>query len=304
MAERMRARMPHYTIHLGDIYFVGDPAEVKENFLGVRNPKHNYRPARWPKGSHGAFALNGNHEMYARGTGYFDLVLNAMGMTTGPKGQPQKASFFCLENAHWRVIALDTGYNSVGIPFVERLFEPDCALPEPLLVWLRDTLRLKDDKRGIVLMSHHQYYSAFDDHFPKPAEQLAEFIGKPVIWLWGHEHRLTIYGKHRIGAGVEAYGRCLGHGGMPVELPPEAPNPGAVPFEFVDRRPYANKEDLHVGLNGFAALTFEGEKLRIEYVDVEDRLVFAETWTTDAEGGLRRSDVRALAEATPPPVFL
>ena len=218
VAKRMKAHDPHYTIHLGDIYFVGDPAEARENFLGIRNPKHDYKPASWPRGSQGAFALNGNHEMYARGAGYFDLVLPAMGMASGEKGRPQKASFFCLENAHWRVIGLDTGYNSIGAPFIEQIFAPDCALPDALIAWLRDVLKQKDDRRGIVLMSHHQYFSAFDDFYVKPAEQLAEFIDRPVLWFWGHEHRMAIYGKERAGAGIEAYGRCLGHGGMPVEL--------------------------------------------------------------------------------------
>ncbi len=53
---------PHYSIHLGDVYYVGDADEVDENFLGKKTS--NYEACRWPRGSHGAFALNGNHEMY------------------------------------------------------------------------------------------------------------------------------------------------------------------------------------------------------------------------------------------------
>ncbi len=70
---------PHYTIHLGDVYFVGDPREVGENFLGIAKPHSRYTPCTWPKGSKGAFALNGNHEMYARGNAYFDSMLPALG---------------------------------------------------------------------------------------------------------------------------------------------------------------------------------------------------------------------------------
>ncbi len=56
--------------------------------------------------------------MYARGTSYFDTLLPKMGMT----GQsPQRASFFCLENEHWQIIALDTGYNSIKWPLLEEL---------------------------------------------------------------------------------------------------------------------------------------------------------------------------------------
>ena len=285
VAAQMQALKPHFTIHLGDVYFVGDPGEVNENFLGVRNPHHDFTPCQWPLGTKGAFALNGNHEMYARGIGYFDLILPAMGMAGGGG---QKASFFCLENAHWRVIALDTGYNSIGWPLLEQVFTPDCRLPEPLLAWLRETVKAKDDKRGIVLLSHHQYFSNYDDWYVKPAEQLAEFIDRPVLWLWGHEHRMTVYGKHKFGAGIEAYGRCVGHGGMPVDLPPDAPKHPECPAEFVDGRRYANPEGLNVGFNGFAALTFRGPALAIDYLDVTGALVFSESWTTDAQGGLTR----------------
>ena len=59
--------------------------------------------------------MNGNHEMYALGKAYFKIMLQTLGMREPSTGQvrPQKASFFCLENEHWRIIGLDTGYNSV-----------------------------------------------------------------------------------------------------------------------------------------------------------------------------------------------
>ena len=296
VAKLMKARDPHFTIHLGDVYFVGDAAEVNENFLGQANPRHDYTPCNWPKGSKGAFALNGNHEMYARGKGYFDLMLPALGMACGPKGRPQKASFFCLENEHWRVIALDTGYNAIGWPGLELLIQPDCRLPDPLIDWLKNVLRQKDDKRGIVLLSHHQYYSRFDNWYAKPAEQLAAFIDRPVLWLWGHEHRLAIYGQHKFGAGVTAYGRCIGHGGMPVDLPDEVKH-AEVKAEFTDDRLYHNDEGLRVGVNGFAALTFAGETLTIDYEDVFGRTIYSEVWLTDANGGLARGNARAMAAA-------
>jgi len=65
--------------------------------------------------------MDGNHEMYARGMAYFDVFLPRLGLAGGT---PQQASFFCLENDHWRFIALDTGYNSVrcsSLPMSTRL---------------------------------------------------------------------------------------------------------------------------------------------------------------------------------------
>jgi hypothetical protein len=214
VAARIRAFRPHYTIHLGDVYYVGDPAEVGANFLGAPDSRYPYKPCKWPRGTEGAFALNGNHEMMARGFGYFDHILPKLGVRAlvlplvrtkacatpypTPEDQSrsaggQRASYFCLENDHWRILALDTGYNSIGAPIIEHFLEPDCALPDELIEWLRSLVRPRaDDPRGIVILSHHQYVSRYDNCYPRPAQQLAEFFSRPVLWLWGHEHRLAI----------------------------------------------------------------------------------------------------------------
>jgi hypothetical protein len=289
VAALIEAWRPHYSIHLGDVYYVGDPGEVSANFLGVPNPRYAFAPCKWPLGSEGAFALNGNHEMYALGYGYFDHILPKLGIHGGPRGQ--RASYFCLENDHWRIIALDTAYNSVGAPVLERLLQPDCALPDELIEWLRTVVKPhSDDPRGIVILSHHQYVSRFDHCYPKPARQLAEFFSRPVLWLWGHEHRLAIYEEAAIEDGVRAYGRCIGHGGMPVDLPPKTPlHDFAV--EFVDDRRYPNDENLVVGYNGFAEMTLRDDQLTLNYVDVRGARVFSETWTID-QGKLIRVAAR------------
>src|SRR5215831_7712706 len=116
--------------------------------------------------------------------------------------------------------ACDTGYNSVGLPILEKLpwFQPSCKLHDAIEQWLRDEVKPAASNRAIIMLSHHQNYSAFEDIFTTPAKQLAQYINRPVLWLWGHEHRLAIYGKARTEDGIESYGRCLGHGGMPVDL--------------------------------------------------------------------------------------
>jgi hypothetical protein len=53
------------------------------------------------------------------------------------------------------------------------------------------------DKRGLILLSHHGPHSAFEAWYQIPAKQLAKVIHRPVIWFWGHEHRLAIYEKFR-----------------------------------------------------------------------------------------------------------
>ena len=277
VAALIEAWRPHYSIHLGDLYYVGDPAEVGANFLGLANPGDQFAPCKWPLGSEGSFALNGNHEMYALGYGYFDHLPPKLGLRGAPRGQ--RASYFCLENDHWRIIGLDTAYDCLGAPLIERLFPPDCAPPRELVDWLRDVVKpMSDDPRGIVILSHHPYVSRFDHCYPEPARQLAEFLRQPVLWLWGHEHLLAIYREAAIDGGVTAFGRCIGHGGMPVDLPPKTPR-NNFEVEFVDDRVYPNDEDLVVGFNGFARMTLRDDKLRLDYVDLRGACLFSETWT-------------------------
>lgn len=214
--------LPHDAIHLGDIYYVGSDAEVDENSLGIKRSESD--PCRWPRGSLGSFSLNGNHEMYARGFGYFDRMLPQLGLLEAGRPRGQAASFFCLENEHWRIIALDSGYNSVDWPVLEYLRTPPCGLRSEEIAWVRDAARPRaDDTRGIILLSHHQVFSRYDDCYPLQARQLAPFFDRPVLWFWGHEHRPAMYEEHAVPGGVRAFGRCIGHGGMPVDLPPAVP---------------------------------------------------------------------------------
>jgi Calcineurin-like phosphoesterase len=287
VAAMMQSFAPHYTVHLGDVYYVGEKNEVEENCLGQAPPGNWFTPCRWPVGSVGSFALNGNHEMYALGKAYFDVFLPALGMRTAIGGKPtgQKASFFCLENDFWRVIGLDTGYNSISLPILERIFTPSSKLRKEEIDWLRNHLGLKpEDSHGLILLTHHQYCSAFDDEFPAPAEQLADFIDRPVLWLWGHEHRMAVYGKYSSPKGIQCYGRCIGHGGMPVDLNPQVKRADR-PLVAYDNRKYPSAEDITVGYNGFANLTFEGNRVSIEYRDLKNNLLLTENWQV-ANGNL------------------
>jgi hypothetical protein len=117
---------------------------------------------------------------------------------------------------------------------------------------------------------------------------LAEFFSRPVLWLWGHEHRLAIYGEASMPGGVTAFGRCIGHGGMPVDLPPAAPLHDFV-VEFVDQRVYPNDENLKVGFNGFAQMTLRENRLTLDYLDLRGLRVFREAWTVE-RGQLVRTE--------------
>lgn len=267
IADHIRAAAPAHTIHMGDVYFVGDEDEARENFLGEEVPGSPYRAVAFPKGTRRSFALNGNHEMYARGRGYFRRILPAL---------DQPASFFALENDHWRVLGLDSGYHSITWPFIELLLKPDCRLPDAVMDWLATTLaRRAGDPPGTIILTHHQPFSYYEAGFPRLIEQIAQVLGGPVLWFWGHEHWLSVYAPVTPAPGLEVYGRCIGHGGMPCEPPGDQRNP-ETPILIEDHR--LLDEGAVLWPNGYAMLSFDGPDLRIDYRDVNDTLVAHEGW--------------------------
>jgi len=282
---------PHFTIHIGDVYYVGDPISVNENCRGIRNPFNNFEPVTWPRGKKGSFALNGNHEMFANGVGYFDVFLPYLGLRdANGKFTGQQTSFFCLQNKFWRIIAVDTGYNSIGVPILSQIpginsipfIGGDCRLRDEQIAWLTEVVLQPspDDPRGVILVSHHQNYSGFETTYKKPAKQLLESgITGPVIWFWGHEHRLAGYDLHGT-SDLKSYGRCVGHGGMPIVVEPPKRQPTPV---FYDLRIPGKK----YGVNGFVNLTFDGPHLGVEYKDLTNTTVLRESWTVEGRGMIR-----------------
>jgi len=280
---------PHFTIHIGDVYYVGDPQSVNENCLGIKNPSNNYDPVTWPVGLRGSFALNGNHEMYANGSGYFDVFLPRLGLRDASGVMSgQQTSFFCLQNQYWRIIAIDTGYNSIGVPILSHIplineipgIGGDCKLRAELTDWLTGVVKPAQDQRGLIILSHHQNYSAFQNDYKKPAQQLWKAgIQRPVLWFWGHEHRLAGYDLYGT-TDLKSFGRCIGHGGMPVDR--GDPEHGPTPV-FYDNRLAKNS----FGVNGFMNLTFTGPTLLAEYADLDGTKVLREEWTVDGGGAVR-----------------
>jgi len=292
VAGEMAYHDPDYTIHLGDTYFVGAPHEIVENFVG--------RGAPWVHGKKGSFAVLGNHEMYARGVSFFKRLLPTLGMKDAEGNSlGQQTGFFCLQNDYWRILALDTGYHSIGkIPVIEMLpwFAPDCHFDPMLMDWLRKDVELGDekDRRGLLILTHHQYITAFqqESEYQMPANQLASFIGqqRPVVWLWGHEHKLSVFEHAQHGSGITAYGRCIGHGGMPIELDTKEfqydnKSFGVEKLVMVDRRKKPGTGSYPLGYNGYVMLTLAADTLEISYHDQTGRL-FSESWKASLETGL------------------
>lgn len=281
-----------FSIHLGDTYYVGNSREIAENFNSTYG-------GSWPYGSIGSFAMLGNHEMYSSGKSYFTELLPYMGVYTGAVTKQQEASFFCLENDHWRVIGLDTGYYSLK-GCLGLTTNPALKLHDRQMEWLRDVVRLKDDHRAIVFLSHHQPVSAFErEEYQGIVNQLTTLLpmGKQVLWIWGHEHRFTIYGMNTA-KDFSFFGRCIGNGGMPVELqhPPKsasATDPKNRNLVVYDRRHRVTiDDDLKLGHNGYAVLSLKNDQLQIDYFDdaFKDETgkpgpILTECWSADLASG-------------------
>jgi len=304
--EQMSGQNPDFTIHLGDVYYVGDSPELKQHCLGEPGPNPKIKPVKWKGGTKGSFALAGNHEMYALGTSYFQDFLPVLGLWNPVSKMPQgqKASFFCLKNRYWKVVGLDTGYYSTGfssaLSFLRiksiqwfrktKWLKPSCKLPDDLLQWLPAALAPESEPgaplQGLILLSHHQYYSGFDDWYVTPAEQLQPLIkDRTVLWWWGHEHRMAVYDQFSTTKGIKVFGRCIGHGGMPVSRG-RTPDIKDCNCLFYDNRKYQNDEQIDVGYNGYVNMTFDGPKVQVDYLDLHSTKILTESWTVDKKGKL------------------
>ena len=288
-----------YSIHLGDTYYIGNSKEISDNFNDtVGGP--------WPYGTKGSFAMLGNHEMYSSGKPFFTELLPYMGIMGGGKEpQRQEASFFCLENDHWRIIALDTGYDSLkGLLGLT----PNTGLkiqPQEM-DWLTNIVRPGKDNRGIILLSHHQCYSAFEPYeFQAILPQIGSLLGqRDVLWFWGHEHRLSFYGYNSMGPGLGCFSRCIGHGGMPVELGAfktkhaNAKDPANRNLVMYDERPRATIDsDIALGHNGYVILELDGPGLAVKYydesfVDAQGARspIVEERWSVDTATGVLKGE--------------
>lgn len=233
-------------LHLGDVYYSGDKDEVEERFLKF-----------WPRvPSAMNRALNANHEMYSGGHGYFDLMLPAFG---------QPSSYFALQNEHWILAGLDTGYS-------------EHELHGGQVAWLHDIVKNAGDRR-VVLFSHHQPFSLYEAQGRKLVKQLGTLLDERRIhaWYWGHEHRCVVHDPHPQWG---LLGRCVGHSGFPYfrddfaeplsepgwqQVPAKNLVPGARVLDGPNR--YVEKRPQKYGPNGYVVLEFDDRDMRELYLN-------------------------------------
>jgi 3',5'-cyclic AMP phosphodiesterase CpdA len=261
LLAQVKRKSPHVVLHLGDIYYSGTRPECEVFLQTVRGVLGDSLPV---------CTLSGNHDMYSGGAGYYWLLdrLN------------QPASYFCLRNADWQFLAMDTGYNDFN-PFTVDLSVPGLTKVEAEwhLAKIRDA-----GPRQTVLLSHHPLFSAFEPIGggkinTELFRQFKDVLGQVAVWFWGHEHRLDLYDNYVLQVNGEQAtlerGRCVGCSAIPV---PVAPNHFQKRFDDVPLldSPARSGQPVRLGDNGtlynhaYAIMQLNGPSATVSYYQHTD----------------------------------
>jgi hypothetical protein len=239
--EGIAANRQQVVIHVGDTYYSGWKREYEKRLL-------KYWPVKPEEAEKiPSYTLNGNHDMYSGGHSYYTVGINDHRFKPWHNG----SSFFSLVNNQWRIFGLDTAYD-------------DFDLKDPQASWI--SAQMNGDNKKLMLFSHHQLFSAYEGGGPKLADKLGKVLESKRVrsWYWGHEHRCMLYSQYH---DVE-YGRCVGHGGVPVYMTHAQTDPYPAPGSYEYRDYTTSILGEHFALFGFAVLDFVADgTVKVRYID-------------------------------------
>jgi hypothetical protein len=250
--DALRNGREAHVIHLGDVYYSGLPVEVQ---------RHVIEP--WPvtaaqaRAGVTSWSLNGNHDMYSGGYGYYDTLLADPRFAAQHSADGASTSFFRLTAPGWEFVGLDTSWDtdvlSKGASGV---------LQDPQAEYVAQVAKASD--RKLVLLSHHQLATVYDqdDIGPVLTAKLGPVLGSGRVtgWWWGHEHRCVGFEATQ---GVR-FPRCIGHGGVPVpQTHTDADKPPA-PWAWQPTG-YVNSGGQRWAMFGFAVFDLDGGQIRARY---------------------------------------
>jgi hypothetical protein len=259
--EIAETELPVYLVHLGDIYYSGTRSECLK-FLR----SWPLRDSNGPVKGH-SFSLNGNHEMYSGGDGYFNIVLPSLG---------QKASYFVLRSPRWDFYGLDTAY--VGGCF----HTPEDSRLDAQWDWLKKQMDGATDRKH-VLLTHNQPCSAnLPEHNAGKVlrDQVVELQTgnvRPIEgWFFGHQHKCYIYEDTRL----PYRSRLIGHGSFPhdiqTETEPDKDESGKPLMSFLPLK-YRGFEG-GLAYSGYVSIDVTNDLLSVRYVDEDGELFHQEGW--------------------------
>jgi Calcineurin-like phosphoesterase len=255
-----------HVIHLGDVYFAGEPEEYRDHVLA-----NNWWPvsAEQAAAGVGSWALAGNHDLYGGARAYFTVMLaDPRFALQRSNGKP--TSWFRLTSPSWEIIGIDTSWNDDPFEKGQTGLLQDPQVTQ-IAEWVADHGEARQSRKRLIL-SHHQLLTVYDTRLRSVLDQGREPVlhtkmadtlnaGAITAWIWGHEHRCMAFADSRI-----AFPRCLGHGGQLQQ----AHDPGAKPPHPGTWEETAQFQDagLRWGSFGFAVLDLHEPDDDGSYIDV------------------------------------
>ena len=242
---------PVHVVHLGDTYYSGTPIEGQEHILD-----------HWPvrpdeKDSIGSWCLNGNHDMYSGGHGYFERVLADERFHRQRAASGEATSWFTLQSGAWSLVGLDTAWND-HLPFEWKLGHLYGGQADEVASVAADA------DRRMLLLSHHQLFATGADSGVgariAAALEPTLWIREIDAWFWGHEHDCLAYDPHERVKSAFA----IGHGAVPTRAE-EHSDPDWVRWRFAGS--VAGDGNERWCKHGFAVLDFDGAALTVRHLD-------------------------------------
>ena len=255
-----------HVIHLGDVYYSGLEEEVDRNVLA---------PGLWPvtveqaRAGVTSWSLNGNHDMYGGGYGYFDQLLGDERFSRQRSDDGAATSYFRLTSPSWEFVGLDTAWDTDVLSQGHQ-----GVLQDPQAAFVGEVAQASE--RKLMLLSHHQLISVYDaqtDLGTVLPSKLAPVLdgGQVTAWLWGHEHRCMGF---EADSGIR-FPRCIGHGGVPVLMEHAAGDPVPPPGIWEERGFLVSDGD-HWARFGFAVLDLAPDRIDVRYRDDQGALTRSE----------------------------
>ena len=261
LKDMMVQHQPDAIIHLGDIYYSGTPDECHRYFADVFTTVFDEvlgKGKRIP-----VFSIPGNHDYYAWGAEYYNVVSN-LNNYEGGRSAIQPASYFCLqtEDLGWQFLGMDSGFYDSS---PANQFNPLYAGPwlhNSEIAWMQD--KMSKSNGLTILLSHHQLFSAnaaingrdsvmnVVPYFnPYLYRVFSDYLSTKVAgWIWGHEHNFVMYENDLLGL---AKGRLVGNSAY-EELTSADPYKVNYPIPYLQPEPGYDKYKLgtNTDSNGIA----------------------------------------------------
>jgi hypothetical protein len=267
MGEEIReavGRRQVHLIHLGDVFYSGTPEEVTRHVLA---------DGRWPVTRELAdvgvrsWSLNGNHDTYSGGFGYFQTLLEDPRFAQQRSSDGRTTSFFRLRSADWDLVGLDTAWDADVLAL-----GANATLEDPQAAFVARVAG--ESPRKLMLLSHHcpVALAPEGDNGVVLRAKLGAVLDRSRVttWVCSTPHRCAVL-EPSDGIAVPV---VLGHGGVPTR----ASVIGSGRREQVrwEQETTYTDADGTWGRNGFAVFDLDGPAIHVRFRDESGEVTHTE----------------------------